>query len=182
MLITWRLWGLRRALFIRGIVPLAVKTHPDECAFKITKRLPNYTLAVSAAYLCIFCSLLSQTWARHSSLLFSDWLADWLIDRLSVSLLCPSQRPWASSWPAVVPRPDTASSKNCPACASTAATRTCATAPPPGTRAHSTTWARCWASGCWGCGCEVLTWRGAQTLVDLRRRMIFFFVSSCWRA
>lgn len=84
---TRRLWGVRRALFIRGIVPVAVKTHPDECAFKITKRLPNYTLAVSAAYSCIFPLLAEPNMSSSlsSSLLFSSWLTGWLTDCLSPS-------------------------------------------------------------------------------------------------
>lgn len=103
-----------------------------------------------------FLFLLSQTAARHSSL--TDCLP-----------LLSFQRPWVSSWPAVVPHPDTASSKSCRGCASTAVTPTCVTAPPPGIRAHSTVCAPCSGSCCWGCGCDMESFRrGAQQQWTMR--------------
>lgn len=108
--------------------------------------------------------LLSQTPARHSSLI--DCL-------LPLSL----QRPWVSSWPVVVPHPDTASSKNCQGCASTAVTQTYVTAPPPGIQAHlahSTTSVHCSASCCWGCGCDMdSVWRGTQHQWTMGKNILY---------
>lgn len=140
-------------------IPLA------ECAFKISTRPPHYTLAVFGAYLCFF--FLAEPNTRLS--LSPDWLS---------ILFLSLQRPWVSSWPAVVPHPDTASSKSCQGCASTAVTQTYVTAPPPGTQAHSTTSVHCSASCCWGCGCDAESvWRGWMvTPVDYMGETIFFFV------
>lgn len=135
---------------------------------QITKRRLLITHLHYLLLTCAFSSALqSHTAAHHSSF---DWLVgltDWLPVCLSVCLLCSWQRPWASSWPAAVPHPDIASSRSCPGCASTAATLTCATAPPPGTRlVHSTASAHCCcACGCWGRGCEKML---VAIAVDLR--------------
>lgn len=92
-------------------------------------------------------------------LFFSCWSKQQLVTLLwlIVSLFCPVlsfQRPWASSWPAAVPHPDTASNKSCQECVSTAVTQTCVTTPPHGVHEQSTVSVLCSASCCWGCGCD----------------------------
>lgn len=123
------------------LVFLEVKKHPVEC---LPKRFPHYTLAQLGAYLCSFFSC----WSKQQLVTLL-----WLI----VSLFCPVlsfQRPWASSWPAAVPHPDTASNKSCQECVSTAVTQTCVTTPPHGVHEQSTVSVLCSASCCWGCGCD----------------------------
>lgn len=142
------LWSCKHALVCASC------TYPY---FMLT--MPLRSSELSSLQTCILCCLL---------LLFSCWVLCHLVTPLWLTALSASaflsfQRHWASSWPAAVPPPDTASSKSCQVCASTAVTQTYVTPPPPGKRAHCTTSVHWPACCCSGCGCDKRSaWRGAQ--------------------
>lgn len=147
--------------------------HGSELCRHILSSVPlrslNVSLITHLQYLVLTCAFFS-CWAKHQ-LVTLPWLTVCSACLPPLSL----QRPWVSSWPVVVPHPDTASSKSSQECASTAVTQTCVTAPPPGTQAHSTTSVHCSASCCWGCGCDM---ERNKTLLDYGRNVWYLWLSS----
>lgn len=136
----------------------AVKAHLEH---RVPLRSLNVSLITHLQYLVLTCAFFPAELNILS--LFPDWLTVCSACLPPLSL----QRPWVSSWPVVVPHPDTASSKSSQGCASTAVTQTYVTAPPPGIPAHSTTSVRYSASCCWGCGCDMESFGEEQNTIGL---------------
>lgn len=108
-----------------------------------------------------------QPWDTRSSdagEIRSEWQLFSVTDS-SLSLSLCVQRRWASSLPAAAPLHATVSSRNCQAWASTAATRTCATAPPAGRRTH--------CSCCWPCFCGCAYDSSAPRTLAMRKCTAF---------
>lgn len=155
----------------------------------------NVSLITHLHYLLLTCAFSAPCWAKHElvtllSSSLTDWLADWLTDWLTVCL----------------PPPSLTAALGIVLTSGCATSRHCQQQELPGVRIHCCDSDLCnsatprqarslhymcallslWLLRMWLWGPD-LTWRGAQTLVDLRWRMIFifiylFFVSSCWRS